>query len=62
MENNKRIITRCPLCKVVGQQLDNNKLVWYHMTTDNRGNPESHRWSVNTGRMLIWEPEDSSVW
>jgi hypothetical protein len=62
MENNKGKFVRCPLCKVVGQQLDDNKLVWYHATTDHRGNPETHRWSVNTGRMLVWQSEDHSVW
>jgi hypothetical protein len=54
--------TRCPLCKQEGQQLDNNKLVWYHTTTDSRGAPETHKWSINTGRMFIWESEENSVW
>jgi hypothetical protein len=62
MKNVKVNFTRCPLCKCVGQQLDGNSLVWYHATTDNRGNPETHRWSVKTGRMLVWESEENSVW
>jgi len=62
MKNNQGKFTKCPLCKCDGQQLDENKLVWYHTTTDNRGNPETHRWSVKTGRMFTWEAEDNSVW
>ena len=45
--------TNCPFpeCKnVEGQQLDNNKMVWYHVTTDNRGRKLTHKWSVKSGR------------
>jgi len=48
----KRKFARCPLCNVEGCQLDNNKIVWYHSFIGNRGGPEIHKWSVNTGRMF----------
>jgi hypothetical protein len=52
----------CPICKVKGQQVANNPLVWYHMTTDNRGAPVTHEWSVNSGRMFsLKATEDDSV-
>jgi hypothetical protein len=53
----------CPLCKVKGQQVEGNALVWYHMTTTNRGSPLTHKWSVNTGRMFrLKSDEDDSIW
>lgn len=61
MENVKHQL--CPLCKEVGKQLDDNKLVWYHSFTDNRGAPDTHKWSVKTGRMFpIKATEDDSLW
>ena len=61
-ESNKKFV-RCPLCNVVGQQLDDNQLVWYHTTTDNRGAIETHKWSVKTGRMFARKAtDDDSVW
>lgn len=45
--------TKCPFpeCnKIEGQQLDNNQMVWYHVTTDNRGQKLTHKWSVKSGR------------
>ena len=54
--------TRCPLCNVEGCQLDDNRLVWYHSFTDTRGVPETHKWSVNTGRMFNQKAtEDDTV-
>ena len=59
---NKKFI-RCPQCSQEGKQLDNNKLVWHHVTTDNKGQIETHKWSINTGRMFRQEAtEDDSVW
>lgn len=52
----------CPLCKVKGQQVEGNPLVWFHMTTTNRGDPLTHKWSVNTGRMFrLKGDEDDTV-
>lgn len=52
----------CPLCRVKGQQVEGNSLVWFHPTTDNRGNPLTHKWSVNSGRMFRMKAdEDDSV-
>ena len=41
-----------------GQQLDNNQLVWYHVTTDNRGQKLTHKWSVNSGRPFTLKPSE----
>jgi hypothetical protein len=52
----------CPICKVKGEQLANNPLVWYHVTTDNRNYTVTHKWSVSTGRMFTLKAtEDDSV-
>lgn len=52
----------CPLCKVRGQQFQDNPLVWCHATTTNRGDPLTHKWSVKTGRMFAQKgDEDDSV-
>lgn len=52
----------CPECRAKGQQVDGNPLVWYHMTTTNRGAPLTHKWSVKTGRMFTQKgDEDDSV-
>lgn len=62
MEQEKKY-TYCPLCKIEGKQLDDNKLVWYHNYTDNRGAPCTHRWSLKTGRMFsLKATEDDSLW
>ena len=53
--------TKCPFkeCNhVEGQQLDNNQLVWYHVTTDNRGQKLTHKWSVNSGRPFTLKPSE----
>ena len=53
---------KCPICNVEGCQVDNNKMVWYHKTSDNRGKPVVHRWSINTGRMFTLKPtEDDNI-
>jgi hypothetical protein len=53
---------KCPICKVQGEQLKENSLVYYHTTTDNRGAPLTHKWSVNSGRMFTLKTtEDDSV-
>ena len=62
MQEVKKNFTRCPLCNREGQQVDNNELVWYHVTTNNRGGPETHKWSVRTGRLFTLKAtEDDSV-
>ena len=62
MEENKKKFTRCPLCNSEGTQLDNNPLVWYHSFTNSRGGPETHKWSVRTGRMFnLSATEDDTV-
>lgn len=54
--------TVCPLCKEKGSQFKDNPLVWFHMTTTNRGHPLTHKWSVNSGRMFsLKADEDDSV-
>ena len=63
MENTKQKNTNCPICNEIGQQLDNNKLVWYHKTTDNHGSPLTQKWSVKTGRAFTLKAsDDDSVW
>lgn len=57
----KRRFTKCPLCNVEGCQVDGNNLVWYHSFTNNRGAPEVHRWSVNTGRMFTLKATDEDT-
>ena len=54
--------TNCPFpeCnKAEGQELDNNKMVWYHVTTDNRGQKLTHKWSVNSGRPFTLKPSEA---
>ena len=55
MENKN---THCPLCKEEGKQVEDNKLVWYHKTTDNRGSPVTHKWSIKSGRMFALKATD----
>jgi hypothetical protein len=52
----------CPICKVKGEAEKGNPIVWLHLTTDNRGAPLTHKWSVNSGRMFTMKAtEDDSV-
>lgn len=52
----------CPLCKTKGEPEKGNPIVWFHSTTDNRGAPLTHKWSVNSGRMFTMKAtEDDSV-
>ena len=52
----------CPLCKIKGEPEKGNPIVWFHATTDNRGAPLTHKWSVNSGRMFTMKAtEDDSV-
>jgi len=53
----------CPLCKVKGEQIENNSIVYFHTTTDNKGNPITHKWSINSGRLFrLKADDDDSVW
>ena len=52
----------CPICKIKGEAEKGNPIVWFHLTTDNRGAPSTHKWSVNSGRMFTMKAtEDDSV-
>lgn len=52
----------CPICKVKGEQLPGNSLVWYHVATDSKNRPETHKWSINSGRLFSMKAtEDDSV-
>jgi hypothetical protein len=60
MEN---AIKNCPICNVLGEQFEDNKLVWYHKTTDNRGRLVTHKWAVKSGRTFTQKASDEdSVW
>jgi hypothetical protein len=53
----------CPICKVKGGQVADNPLVWYHVSTDNKNRPVTHKWSANTGRMFSLKAnDDDSIW
>jgi len=52
----------CPVCKVKGEPQNGNPIVWYHVTTDNRGMKVTHKWSANSGRMFTMKAtEDDAV-
>lgn len=51
----------CPICKVKGEQEKGNPIVWYHVTTDNRGMKLTHKWSVNSGRMFTMKATDDDA-